>query len=475
MDILLDREGDVPLYRQIVEQIQSQILSSRLAPGLRLPPVRDLAEQLDVSVPTALRAYSELREIGLIGSAVGSGTFVSEPSARWAGIELLKSIRVQGPINLYEPLSTQTGIRSLATAVSDPKFFHGDDFVADIRDAASSSPWAFYYAPPSGTSELLREGAALLGQRGITPGDDEMMAGPGSRATTALVLQALGAPGDLVLMEDPAYLGAPMNLESMRFRRQYIPVDDSGTLDLDQAEAAIAKERPRFLMLRPAFGNCIGAIWPPAKVAKLMEILRREEVILIESDEACRIAYRVDPPPPISLQLRGKAPAVYIEPLDDSLSPAVRTSFIWAPSELRNRILYYSRSMDLSNPQFMQLALARFMAKGGMKAHLRRVIPRFQLNRDTIVSSLRREMPREVRWREPQGGLSVWVDLPEGIDPTNLYEQALEAGVAFAPGWMFREGAHAPSGFRLSFGMASPEGIREAVAILGRMIHARMG
>ncbi|HRK21249.1 MAG TPA: PLP-dependent aminotransferase family protein [Fimbriimonadaceae bacterium] len=474
MDILLNREGDVPLYRQIVEQIQSQILSSRLAPGLRLPPVRDLAEQLDVSVPTALRAYSELREIGLIGSAVGSGTFVSEPSARWAGIELLKTIRVQGPINLYEPLSTQTGIRSLATAVSDPRLFHGDDFVADIRDAASSSPWAFYYAPPAGAPELLREGAALLGQRGINPGDDELLVGPGSRASLGLVLQALGEPDDLVLMEDPAYLGAPMNLQSMRFRRHYVPVDESGTLDLEQAEAAIAQHRPRFLLLRPAFGNCIGALWSPAKTARLLELVRKEEIILIECDDSCRMAYRVDPPPPLSLQFRGKVQAIYIEPLDDSLSPAVRTSFLWAPSDLRNRILFYSRSMDLSNPNFMQVALAKFMDKGGMKAHLRRVIPRFQLNRDTLVSSLRREMPREVLWREPLGGLSVWVELPKEVDPSNLYEQALEAGVAFAPGWMFREGPHAPSGFRLSFGMASQEGIREAVAILGRLIRARM-
>lgn len=474
MQLYLDRQSEVPLYLQIVEQIQSQILSCRLTPGLRLPPVRELAKELEVSVPTALRAYSELRDLGLIGSAVGSGTFVSEPTARWAGIELLKSIRVQGPINMYEPLSSQTGIRSLATAVSDPKLFHADDFIADIRDASSSSPWAFYYAPPAGAGELLREGAALLAQRGLAVEDNELMAGPGARASLAMILQALGMPGDSVLLEDPSYLGAPSNLASLNFRPVFVPVDESGTLDLELAEAAIKRESPRFMILCPAFGNCIGATWAPDKQAALTALLRRTEIILIEWDDSCRLTYRDDPPPPISPRLRSVDQGIYLESLDDSLSPALRTSFIWSSPALRNRILYYSRTVDTANPNYLQIAIARFLARGSQRAHLRRVLPRFLVQRDATVAALRRAMPREVQWHEPAGGLSVWLELPPDRDFTNLYEEALEAGVAFAPGWMFRNRPDAGNGFRLSFGMTSPEGIREAVAILARLIRARL-
>jgi len=474
MQIVLDPKSEVPLYRQILEQIQSQILSCRLTPGLRLPPVRELAKELDVSVPTALRAYSELRDLGLIGSAVGSGTFVAEPTARWAGIELLKSIRVQGPINMYEPLSSQTGIRSLATAVSDPKLFHGDDFIADIRDASSSTPWAFYYAPPAGAGELLREGAAMLGQRGLTVGDDELMVGPGARASIAMILQALGSPKDAILLEDPSYLGAPSNLSSLNFRPVFVPVDDSGSLDLELAAAAIERESPKFMILRPAFGNCIGATWSAAKSDALAALVRRTGVILIEWDDACRLTYRDDPPAPISPRLRDDNLGIYLESLDDSLSPALRTSFIWSSPTLRNQILYYSRTVDAANPLYLQIAVARFLAGGAHRAHLRRVLPRFAMQRDATVAALRREMPRDVKWREPEGGLSVWFELPPDRDFSDLYEQALEAGVAIAPGWMFRNRPDAATGFRISFGMASPEGIREAVAILARLIRARL-
>lgn len=474
MEITLQRENDIPLYRQIVEQIQSQILGCKLTPGLRLPPVRELADRLEVSVPTALRAYSELKELGLIGSAVGSGTYVADPSTRWAGVELLKTIRVQGPLNLYEPLSSQTGIRSLATAVGDPKLFHSDDFIAELRDAGAASPWNFYYAPPAGVGELLREGSALLAQRGLVPQEDELMVGPGARAAIGLVLQALSSPGDSVLLECPAYLGAPTNLPSLHLNMVFVPVDAGGTLDLELAEAAIVREKPKFMILQPAFGNCIGQVWSDEKANRLVALVRRHGITLIEWDDACRLTYRSEPPSPLVLKLREAGHGVYVESLDDSLSPALRTSFIWSNSSIRNRILYYSRSIDPASPLFHQLAVARLLAKGGLRAHQRRVLPRLAVQRDAMVSALRREMPREVRWREPQGGYSVWLDLPENARGGGLYEESLEAGVGFAPGWMFHNNPDAARSLRLSFGISSPETIREAVAILSRIIRARL-
>lgn len=475
MEVVLDPQSHIPLYRQIVEQIQSQILGCKLTPGVRLPPVRELAGTLNVSVPTALRAYSELQERGLIGASIGSGTYVADPSTRWAGVELLKSIRVQGPLNIYEPLSSQTGIRSLATAITDPKLFHTDEFLAEIRDAVSSNAWSFYFAPPMGVGELLREGANLLAQRGIEPAEGELLVGPGSRATMALALQALGQAGDGVLMEDPSSLGTPTTVPTLGFRPIFVSIDASGTLDLDLAERAILTERPRFLILRPAYGHCVGACWTPEKANRLVALLERTGTMLLEIDDTCRLALDEAPPPAISPRLARAGLGIYIESLDYSLSPALRTSFVWAPATVLNRILYFIRSIDPTNPTYLQSATARFLAKGGLRSHLKRLLPRLSFQRNAAMAALERHMPSEVRWRRPQGGLSVWLELPEGPNYGQLYEEALEAGVGFAPGWMLRSGPHAAQGIRLSYGLANPEAFAEASAILGRLIRSKIG
>jgi DNA-binding transcriptional MocR family regulator len=141
---------------------------------------------------------------------------------------------------------------------------------------------------------------------------------------------------------------------------------------------------------------------------------------------------------------------------------------------LRTKLLQLRRATDLCSPPFVQRALAHFLHDGGLKRHLRRVLPVYRERRDVLMSALRQYMPNDVRWSDPKGGFCCWVSLPRYFAPGELYRTALQHGFAFTPGEAYLIESEHEDYLRLCFGNQNITSIRVGVKLLADLIIRRM-
>lgn len=466
LQISIDRSSTETVFRQIAEAIRSEVLSGNMAPGSRLPTVRALAVQTGTANQTVATAYRLLVDWGIVEGRVGSGTFVARdlPSDTAAG--RLAGLVGQGPIAEFETLSAAGGLRSLATAVPDPAFFHSDELLAEISDLRACSPWAFYYAPPSGMTDLRIEICRLLESRGIEAQEPEVLTTHGAMHALALLVDELCHPGDEVLLESPGFLGAYRFFETRGLQVRRIDVSVDG-LNLDQVESE-AKKGAKVLVCWPTFGSASGVVMPLEGRHHLLELARRHKLTVIEDVHYTPIAFGRTPPSLLALAQGDEV--VQIDSLSGYLSAGLRTGWIVCSPQLRLRLEERIRMSGTGGVAFLQTAMATFLARGRLPQHLRRVIPRYRVRRDALVGALAKNMPREVRWTHPEGGYSTWLTFPSGPDVDTLYAHSLRRGVAFAPGTLFDREAR--TSLRLSFGVQEPEAIGEAVASLAESLVA---
>jgi DNA-binding transcriptional MocR family regulator len=472
-DITLDRQSKSPLYRQIVEQFRSRIFDGSLQSGTKLPTIRRLAKSLGVSKLTVFHAYNELQEAGLIECTVGYGTVVAAKMSRTAGEEFLSTLVQAGPLNTFESVSHDIGVRSLATAVPDPTLFFADEFLTECYALRHESPWTFYYAPPAGCSELLVEIAELLDARCVTSSEQQILVTNGLTHARSLVLSALTEPGDTVLYQEPMGLGTVEWFLAHRVHATPLRADD-GLLDLDELERFAATHRPKLLFVAPSFGHVTGTVIPDKQRKALLALASKHDFLIVEDDSTGRLSYDSAPPAPIAAHdVEGRV--IYADSFSYCLSPGLRTGFLHARRDIRDRIVARSRAQGISGTQFVQIGLARFLRAGRLQAHLARVLPKYRVRRDAMMSALRQHMPAGTRWTQSAGGFSTWLHLPPAGRYGSLYHSALENGVAISPGPLFSERPDADAFARLSFGTQSPEAIRRAIETLGRLVSDRIG
>ncbi|AIE84492.1 PLP-dependent aminotransferase family protein [Fimbriimonas ginsengisoli] len=457
----LERDSSEPIYQQIAEQLRSQIASGALPLGCRLPTVRSLAGSLDVARQTVLEAYRLLGSWGLTEARVGDGTRVVRELPSAEARERLAALLASGPMADYEPLSSAGGLRSLATAVPDPALFLHDEFLAEIAELRNASPWAFYYAPPAGLPELRY---ALARERETA--EAELLVTLGANHAIGLLLDELCSPGDQILVEEPGFLG----MESFLTMRGLVAVrapSGSAGLDLDALRSLV--KGVKAILCWPSFGPATGSLAPLETRREIVRLAEERGIYVVEDAHYRPIAFYGQPPRLRSLS-RSRF-VVEVDSLSGYLAPGLRAGWVIADRELIGRLEQRVRGTGSAGLGFSQLALAGYLRKGRLAAHLERVIPRYRARRAALTSGLRFEWPDESAWFEPLGGLSVWVTLPTGGRYEDLYEQSLIRGVPFAPGALFG----APSNtLRLSFGTQRPESIQEAMAILGRLVRDRV-
>jgi DNA-binding transcriptional MocR family regulator len=153
-----------------------------------------------------------------------------------------------------------------------------------------------------------------------------------------------------------------------------------------------------------------------------------------------------------------------------SLMPGLRLAYVIAPPSLHQKLLTLRRAADLCSPAILQFALARFLARGGLKRHLRRVLPIYRERRDAYLAAMQRHMPRSVSWTRPAGGYCSWVTLPQHHALSNLYQKAMQHGWLFAPGDAFLTATDAHTHLRICFGNQSTATIQHGIEALSQLI-----
>jgi Transcriptional regulators containing a DNA-binding HTH domain and an aminotransferase domain (MocR family) and their eukaryotic orthologs len=480
MKLVLQRKGDLPLYRQIVNQIREYIRSGILPVGSRLPTVREMAREYGLTRLTVHTAYAELQVEGLVEAVVGRGTFVAAhppiPTSFFSPVETATPTRSspswlsQGMLADMMRMEEQPDLLSFAQAIPAPETYPLYDLSRSLR-CVLDDPTALSYSSTLGELSLREEVAHVLLDRGIVTSPDLVMITAGAQQAIDLALRAFVLPDSVVLVEEPTYVGM-LELAAQRGQRiMSVTCDEQGILP-EALEAACKHYHPRLLYLIPTFHNPTGRSLSAERRQALLRLAHIYDFLIFEDDVAGMLAYDDLP----ILAMKASDPderVIYATSFSKMLLPGIRLGAIVAAEKHLFPLLTAKRTSDLFCSPLLQLALADYLHHHHLSAHLQRVRPIYRARRDASLSALQRHLP-ECTWTIPSGGFNLWVTLPPLINERDFYLQAIEHGIGIAPGAAFYTQSPSRAHMRLSFGAHTPARIEQGMETLGSLLQTQL-
>jgi GntR family transcriptional regulator/MocR family aminotransferase len=484
MRIPIDRESDTPIYVQLEQYLRQSIESGLLAPDTRLPAARQFAQDLGISRVTVENAYAMLEADGLVLRRTGSGTFVAAPATQFAqpgavgqnGWPLwqleLASEQSQPQAPAQEPLNVHPNPISF-TGFGDPRHFPANEFQRAIREVIRrDGTAAFSFGDPQGYEPLRATIAHVLASQGLRTSADTVLITTGSQQALALIAQVLLRPGDAVLVEQPTYDVALELFRSLNVKVIGCPTDAWG-MQVEQLEPLLQQQHPRLIYTIPNFQNPSGVCMSTARRHQLIALADRYNIPILEDDFVGDLRYdgRVQP------ALKALDPGgrvIYVGTFSKVLMPGLRIGYLVAEGPIFERLVHLKRVYDLATSTLTQRALEVYMTVGRYQAHIVRSSQIYRKRRDAMLQAIERWLPPGTQVLTPQGGLFMWVRLPEPLSAVALQPLALESGVRYAVGTRFFPRPSEGERFlRLNFAtQAQPEieeGIRRLAAAARRL------
>jgi 2-aminoadipate transaminase len=467
----LSHESEVPLYRQLYEQIALRIRSGELARGERLPATRELAGLLGLNRTTVSAAYDALETDGLIAGQVGRGSFVTgdggPPAAGvdWGTLLERGDGAPAGPSGGFG-----SEVASFVMSRPSRDLFPLADFRASCEAVLARPDLGsiLQLGSPSGYEPLRRHLMEEARRQSLARPGDDLLITNGCQQALDLIGRVLLRPGDCVAIEDPAYTGLKNLLTGMGAQLVGIPVGPDG-MEIAHLERVLERDRPRFVVVTSNFQNPTGATLSlPARRA-LLEAAHRAGVPVVENDAYGELRYQGEALPAIK-QLDEQGGTVLLRSFSKVSFPGLRVGWAIGPKPLIDRLRQSKESADLHTDQLSQAVLLDFAQSGRLDTHRVRVLLAGAERLAAALESCRRYLPAGTRWTQPQGGMNLWVRLPEPLDAGELLPRAQKEGVAYLPGRYFAVSRQEAGALRLSFAGLEPERIREGIAVLGRIV-----
>jgi 2-aminoadipate transaminase len=337
---------------------------------------------------------------------------------------------------------------------------------------------ALQYGASEGYEPLREMIARHIERYGIQARVENVLITSGSQQALDLIGKLLINAGDRVLVEAPTYLGA---LQAFNvYGAEYISVqsDDDG-LRTDRLEPSL-RSGPKFMYVLPNFQNPGGTTLSEGRRQQLVLLADKYGIPIIEDDPYGQLRFEGEHLTPLVVLDRENlrcdngysiGNVIYLSTFSKTLAPGLRLGWIVAPPEVIAKLVQLKQGADLHTSTFAQAVAYEVARDGFLDEHVKLIRRVYRERRDVMLEALAENFPPEVSWTRPQGGLFLWVSLPEGMDAQRLFESALRENVAFVPGDSF----YAPNGsaeearrhLRLNFSAAKPEQIREGIRRLG--------
>ncbi len=384
-------------------------------------------------------------------------------------------------------LTQQPDIISFAGGLPAPEMFPVEAFeAASSRVLRQHGSQALQYSTTEGYLPLRELIVEKMGRYGIEASVDNVLITSGSQQALDLIGKLLINPGDLVLTERPSYLGALQAWRAYQAEFSTVPIDDDG-LCVDMLEEALCGG-PKFMYVLPNFQNPGGVTLSYERRLALIDIADRYGVPIIEDDPYGELRFEGEHLPPLVVldadkfngrqytnhsepQSYFKGNVIYMSTFSKTLAPGLRLGWIVAPASVIQHCIMAKQGMDLHTSSFVQMVVYEVAKDGFLTEHVRQIRQVYRERRDIMLEAMSEHFPPGVRWTKPQGGLFLWVSLPEEVDSTAVLQEAIASKVAFVPGVTFYPDCDPQkNSFRLNFSNAQPAQIEEGIARLGRVL-----
>lgn len=327
-------------------------------------------------------------------------------------------------------------------------------------------PRALGYAPRGGVPQLRALIAADLSAGGVPATQEDVLITTGSQQALDLIARALIDDGDTFLVDESTYTGAINLLTAAGARLTGVPSDAEGP-DPNALRRLVGSGAKGFYLM-PNCGNPTGRCISTIRRRALVEWSHEANVPLIEDDYGADLNMDGVRPPPALRALDSQV--IYVGTFSKKLIPALRVGFMVCPREMRKHLLPLKHAMDLGTSAVLQYALAEFIERGYLQAHIARTQVVYRERRDALCDALAKYMPEGVRWERPGRGLVLWLELDDPLTPETVFEAARRRGVLVTPGHLNSPQAQAQGGLRLVFCAEPPERLEEGAKRLGQAI-----
>ncbi|MFQ5783749.1 MAG: PLP-dependent aminotransferase family protein [Alphaproteobacteria bacterium] len=464
--ITLDRDGGLPLYRQLDSQLRRAVLSGRLPPETRLPATRQLALELGISRLTVQNTYEQLVAEGFLKAVAGAGTFVAEippedlPPTMPAPVRQMRRRR-SGLSRRGEAIATTRA----ATRVAETRPFRPGVPDPDLFPMAVwSRLWArafkragrdlFGYGPEGGCPALRTAISEHLGNaRGVRCDPEQVIVTAGSQQSFALSALALLDAGDLAWGEDPGHAAGRDVLNALGVRVAPVSIDDEG---LEVATARTRFPAPRLICVTPSHQHPLGVTMSLRRRLELLQFAQRIGAWILEDDYDSEFRYSGRPLQALQ-GLDSGGCVIYAGSFSKVLYPSLRMGYLVVPHDLVEAYGAAQRVLSQGIPLLPQLVLADFMREGRYAAHIRRMRMAYGERQRLLVAALQRRARDLIEVQPTAAGMHLVAWLRNGRDDLQAARTLWQAGIEAIPLSIYAVQDHPRGGLLLGFTAVAPE------------------
>lgn len=463
-------------YQQITNKLEHWIRDEKKwIAGERLPSIRQLAADLSVSKNTIIHALAELESKQIVEARPKVGYFVK---------------------NRNKPLLTTT-IDSLSapSEVKIPELFRDimmRSAAFDIKPNIEARPRSnhlvvlnryinraqrhnyanidMYYDKPLGDAQLRYEIAKRYRKRGLLVSPDDICITAGCQHALFLALFTSCQPGDNVAVESPTFYGVVQLLEQLQLNVIEIPSSPEDGISTAHLAKALKQWQIKACVVTPNFATPTGSILSTTKRQALLSLATKYDFHIVEDDIYGELSFQGDTSPLKALDNEEKV--ILCGSFSKSLSRELRIGWIISTTFIRP-IVKAKLVTQLASPQAIQQALSRFLSDGHYRRHLTVFKTQLLHHKHQLETALDKYFPKEIKYTSPDGGIALWVELPESINATALYNRALTENIVVTPGQLFSNKCQYANFLRLSFNHPTVGVRNQAIKTLGKMLNKR--
>lgn len=461
------------IYTEIAEGIASQIRNGVLKAGDKLPSVRMMCQEHQVSMNTAKRVFLELESQSLIDSKPQSGYFVSRlmavklPLSEVSRPSLIANNDEPDQLisKVYENMGKK-GLTFFSIGIPSGDLLPQAKLKKEIINATRElKDGGTEYEELQGNLKLRRMIAVRSLQWGGNLNENDLVTTNGGMNALSFCLMALGKPGDTIAIESPCYPGILQLANAFGLKVLELPTHPTTGIEIE----ALRKVIPQInlCLLIPNFNSPLGSCMPDENKKEIVKLLSENNIPLIE-DDVYGDLYFGPSRPKCCKSFDRDGNVLYCSSISKTLAPGYRVGWI-APGKYKEKIMKLKLLHSTSSISIVNEAVANFLKSGRYEKHLQQMRRALQNNYQNYVQTIAAYFPEGTKTSRPQGGLSLWVEFDKKIRTTELYDLAIKQNISIAPGRMFTLQDQFENCMRLCIGLPWTEETRQCLQQVGNL------
>lgn len=328
---------------------------------------------------------------------------------------------------------------------------------------------ALQYSTTEGYIPLREAICGRMKNLNIETSIDNVIITTGSQQALDLSGKLFIDEGDTIICESPTYLAAINAFKAYMPKFQEVAMDEEGMIMEELEKTLIANPNAKFIYTIPDFQNPTGRTMSLSRRKKLVELANQYDIVIIEDNPYGEVRFAGEKLPPVKhFDTEGRV--IYLSTFSKIFAPGLRLGWICADTEFIDKYVPFKQNVDLHSDIFAQMITAKYMELFDIEAHIEKIREVYRHRRELMINCIKEEFPKNVKYTLPDGGLFIWVQLPENVDTSKLFVKALENNVVFVSGQSFFPNGNCKNGLRLNYSNMPDERIIEGIKRLAKVI-----